>query len=290
MVYRRLTAIRPQDSEGLTGLAEILAVQGDAVTALETVLQSLRISDTADARRIFAEIVKPLRWAGDNRPVRDTMLRAITETWTRPGELSRSVASLIKQRPETGACIARAAKEWPRVLTAQELFGAEGPSALARDELLCAMLVSMQNTDVEIERFLTMARRSLLEAAVGDDSDDAGMEFYAALARQCFINEYVFFCDDGEIDRAAALRDALAAALDLGTTVPVPHLLAVASYFPLGVHFRRRKVAGHAMARADCRPFDATAARTAGGGASASGHSEIDWDQECGFAAEPAAI
>ncbi len=232
-VYRRLTVIRPQDSEGLNGLAETLAIQGDAVMALETVLQSLRIRDTMDARRIFVEIVKPLRWTGDNAQLRDTMLRAITETWVRPRELSRSVASLIKQRPETGACIARAAKEWPRALTAPELFGPGGPSALARDALLCAMLVSAQNTDIDIERFFTMARRSLLEAAAGNDNDDAAMEFHAALARQCFINDYVFFCDEGEIDRAAGLRDALVAALDLGAPVPVPHLLAVASYFPL---------------------------------------------------------
>jgi SAM-dependent methyltransferase len=95
------------------------------------------------------------------------------------------------------------------------------------------MLVSAQNTDLEIERFLTMARRSLLDAAAGNDADDAGMEFKAALARQCFINDYVFFCDEAEIDRAARLRDALATALDLGTPVSVPLLLAVACYFPL---------------------------------------------------------
>jgi len=95
------------------------------------------------------------------------------------------------------------------------------------------MLVSTQNTDVEIERLLTMARRSLLEGAVGSGADDASIEFYAVLARQCFINEYVFFCGDDEMGRAAKLRDATAAALGLGTTIPVLHLLAVASYFPL---------------------------------------------------------
>ncbi len=162
-VYRRLTVIRPRDCEGLNGLAEILAIQGDAATALETVLQSLHIGDTLDAKRIFAEIVKPLRWSGDNRQVREVMLRAIAETWARPSELCRSAAGLIKHGAETGACISRAAKEWPRALTVLELFGPRGASALARDELFCAMLVSTQNTDVEIERFLTMARRLLLD-------------------------------------------------------------------------------------------------------------------------------
>ncbi len=59
------------------------------------------------------------------------------------------------------------------------------------------------------------------------------MEFHAALARQCFINEYVFPCEEGEFIRAAELRDALATALGLGMPVPVPLLLAVACYFPL---------------------------------------------------------
>ena len=237
-VYRRLTAIGPDACEGLNGLAEMLAIRGDAVAALEAVLTSLRIRDTRDARRIFVEIVGPLRWTGGNAPVpsvqlRDTMLRAIAETWARPGELSHSAASLIKQGARTGACIARAAKAWPQALTAPELFGPEGPSAVSRDALLCALLVSAQNTDVEIERFLTMARRSLLGAAADNKVDDGGIEFYAALARQCFINEYVFSCGREEMTGAVALRDAMAAALDLGAPISVPHLLTVASYFPL---------------------------------------------------------
>lgn len=231
--YRRLIAIKPQDSEGLNGLAELSAIQGDIVAALETVLRSLRIGDTMDARRVFVEIVKPLRWTANNDELRGMMLRALTETWARPSELSHSVASLIKQGTETGACIARAAKAWPRILTAPDLFGPEGTAALARDALLSAMLVAAPNTDVEIERFLTMARRSLLGAVLANDMDGAGVEFYATLARQCFINEYVFFCDETEFCQAAALRDALAAALELGAPVSVPHLLAVACYFPL---------------------------------------------------------
>ena len=231
--YRRLTAISPQDTEGLNGLAEMLAAQGDAVAALDAILKSLRIRDASDAKRIFAKIVKPMRWAGDDMQLRDMMRRAIIETWARPVELSRSAASLIKQGLGTGACISRAAKAWPRMLAVPELFGPEGPSALARDELLCAMLVSAQNTDIEIERLLTMARHSLLEELPDHGVDDLSIEFYAALARQCFINEYTFFCDEGEIDRAARLRDAMATALDRGTPISVSLLLAVASYFPL---------------------------------------------------------
>jgi Flp pilus assembly protein TadD/2-polyprenyl-3-methyl-5-hydroxy-6-metoxy-1,4-benzoquinol methylase len=237
-VYRRLTEAWPQDCEGLNGLAEILAVQGDAVAGLQIVLRSLRICDTITGRQVFVNITEPLRWSDGNAPVpgaelRDTMRRAITETWARPADLFRSAAGLIKRGAGTGACITRAVTAWPRVLMATELFGPEGPAALARDELLCALLVSAQNTDIEIERFLTMARRALLDAAMNDDRDESGIAFYGALARQCFINEYVFYCGEDEIGRARELREAVTAALGREAPVPILQLLAVASYFPL---------------------------------------------------------
>jgi 2-polyprenyl-3-methyl-5-hydroxy-6-metoxy-1,4-benzoquinol methylase len=225
--------IRPEDIDGLNGLACVLAARGDTARALETILQSLRIKETTSAKRIFVDIVKQLRWTSDNREARHAMARALTEAWVRPGELTGTSASLIKQSAHIGACVARAAKAWPRPLSASELFGPSGPKVLADDSLLSALLVSAQNTDVELERFLTMARRLLLEAAAGDDAGDVGLEFYTALARQCFINEYVFFRSEEEIHRAGELRDALAAALETGTPISSLRLLAVAAYFPL---------------------------------------------------------
>jgi len=233
-VYQQLLQINSRDSDALIGLAEALAAQGDTMTALETILQSLRRKDTAKAKQIFVEIAGPLRWAHDDHQVRKMMVRALMEPWARPAELARSCASLIKQKVQTGECVSRAAQAWPRPLPATELLGPNGPSVLADDELLRAYLVSTQNTDVELERFLTMARRLLLfDAAASDSVDDAGLEFFAALARQCFINDYVFFHAEDEIQQASRLRDALAAALESGTSISVMRLLAVAAYFPL---------------------------------------------------------
>ena len=97
-----------------------------------------------------------------------------------------TAASLIKQGAHIGAGVARATQAWPRSLPAPELFGPSGPAVLADDGLLLALLVSAQNTDVELERFLTMARRLLLEAAARDDADDGAIGFYAALALPVF--------------------------------------------------------------------------------------------------------
>ncbi|HXS05455.1 MAG TPA: tetratricopeptide repeat protein [Rhizomicrobium sp.] len=231
--YRQLVQIAPENNEGLIGLAYALAMQGDAKGALKTILQSLRIKETSNAKRVFVSIVKQPGWTDENGEVRRLMTRAIHEPWVRPNELAHSSANLIKQAAQTGACVARAVRAWPQSLPASELFGPDGAGALAADELLLALLVSAQNTDIELERFLTLARRALLEAAMDDDAGETGLEFYAALARQCFINEYVFFHGEEEIRQANALRDGLAAALDAETPISPLRLLTVAVYFPL---------------------------------------------------------
>ena len=90
---------------------------------------------------------------------------------------------------------------------------------------------------IEFERFLTCARHALLETASSkqapDPSDVAALQFYAALSRQCFVNEYIFDCDDRERIAAAACRTKLLALLDANAVVPPFLLLAVAAYFPL---------------------------------------------------------
>jgi len=232
-VYGQLVHIAPGDIDGWNGLARVLAAKGDVVRARETILRSLRIRETAGARRIFVDIVKASRWTNDNSEARGMMARALTEPWARPSELTSSAAQLIRQNAQIGAATSRAVQAWPASLPAAELFGPSGAAALANDRLLLALLVSAQNTDVELERFLTMARRVLLEAAAHDATDDGALPFFAALTRQCFINEYVFSHDEEEIRRASALRDGLMAALETGTPISALRLLAVAAYFPL---------------------------------------------------------
>ena len=214
-VYRQLLQIKPDDVGGLNGLASVQVARGDAARALETILQALQIKETAQAKRTFVNIVTQLHWTNDNVQVRHMMARALTEPWARPSELAHTAAALVKQRKPIGDSVARAVQAWPRPLAAPELFGSGGLEALAADELLLALLGSAQNTDVELERFLTMARRVLLETVEREGADGQGLDFYAALALQCFVNEYVFFHGVGESHRAGVLRDALTDALEL---------------------------------------------------------------------------
>ncbi len=235
--YLRALEINPDYAEALNNLALMLNAQGKAIMALHVIKQSLRIKETAEARNVFVACVKHIRLTRDDSEIRIDMTRALTEPWGRPDDLARISIDLVKLNPEIEGCIARAAAAWPLRLPVRDLFGSNGLTILAADPLLCALLVSAPTCDLELERFLTMARRAMLQTAAGMTASDAeigtALSFYSALARQCFINEYVFPHTDDEIQEAGNLRDSLVTALEAGTQAPSLWPVAVAAYFPL---------------------------------------------------------
>lgn len=234
---RRAVEIKPDFDMALNNLALVFNAQGKAMTALNTVCRSLRIRETANAKRIFVDCLVHLRLKLVGSDVRVTLVRALSEPWGRPSDLAPSCIYLLKHDPHIGEAVARVAQAWPRRLAAQDLFGPQGIAAVAADPLLCALLDSAPICDIELERFLTMARHALLSVATGERTcggvDDAVLNFYGALARQCFINEYVFAWTDEEAKQALSLRDAMAASLKAEAEIPALWPLAVAAYFPL---------------------------------------------------------
>ena len=234
--YRKALKLNPAYSSCLNNLALLRIAQGDAVAALSTIRQSLEIEETADAKRIFTDCMKNYNGRDSDREIHPILTRAMTEPWCRPSKLVRAAVGLIKRSPDVGECISRAASAWPRRLSAQEFYGSNGRAALANDNLLRALLCTVPIADVAMERFLTAARRLILDAAIdkqAPDSESIDLNFYSALVRQCFVNEYVFCHANDEIQKANDLREALIAALKTGTRVPALWLLAVAAYFPL---------------------------------------------------------
>ena len=235
--YLRALDIKPDYPEALNNLALLLNAQGKAAMALHVIKQSLRLKETAEARNVFVSCVKNIRLTHDDNDIRIGVTRALAESWCRPDDLARVSIDLIRLNPEIAGCIARAAATWSERLPAQDLFGPNGIAVLAADPLLCNLLVSSPVCDVELERFLTMARHALLHIAAGTMDPGAGigaaLSFYSALARQCFINEYVFSYTNDEIREAGNLRDSLVTALESGMQAPALWPIAVASYFPL---------------------------------------------------------
>lgn len=189
------------------------------------------------AKAAFARCAARAQFSADDPLVRDTLTAAIAECWTNPHELFAAAVSLIRLDERIAGCVLRANDSWPARPPRATLFGAEGLAALAGARLLHALLEATPVRSIRLERFLSCARHALLEIASRGQAPDAAdmdaLAFYAALTRQCFLNEFVFACPEAEQLAAAECRRRLVELLDAGAAVPPFLLLAVAAYLPL---------------------------------------------------------
>jgi 2-polyprenyl-3-methyl-5-hydroxy-6-metoxy-1,4-benzoquinol methylase len=117
-----------------------------------------------------------------------------------------------------------------------ELLGPQGAAPLADEALFVALLQSKVIHDLELERLLTALRRALLEHAIGTGNtpvDDDALEFFCALAQQCFLNEYVFALADDERALSQQIHAQIAHAIETGAEIAPLDVVVAASYLPL---------------------------------------------------------
>ncbi len=111
--------------------------------------------------------------------------------------MDEKAVSFILQSPVIGSYVSRIAGKWPLPLTNIELFGSESVGPLANDLFLRCAMEAKTLPGMRLEALLGYARAELLRIAgeQGEASDEIGddvVAFACALARQCFINEYVY--------------------------------------------------------------------------------------------------
>jgi tetratricopeptide (TPR) repeat protein/SAM-dependent methyltransferase len=231
--HQRALVIKPGFIMALNNLASALVALGKPTAALSVAQRSLQIEETINAKGILVSCLSRTHGVADVEGLRPLMVRALSEAWGWPSDLARVCIDLVRRDHEIAGCMARAVEAWPRPLSGKALYAADGLAALGADPLLAALLDAAPVCDLEMERFLTMARRALLDAADEMSDADDGLGFYSALARQCFINEYVFAVTAYEACKAGGLRDRLSGALEADAPVAALHLVTVAAYFPL---------------------------------------------------------
>jgi tetratricopeptide (TPR) repeat protein len=238
--YRRAIALKPGYADALCNLGFLLFDLGEIEQALDAARPALDAKENGGAKALFMMCIghsAPAETISDVGALRGNLLRALTEPWGRPTQLAGFVAGVLKQDATIGGCVRRANAAWPSRPSAAELLCAADWSTLGGDPLLICLLESTPVCDIELERFLTALRFILLEAATAASDPsllgDAVLKVACALARQCFVNEYVFALAEGELDRALRLRAALIAGLAAGDPVPPLWLAALASYVPL---------------------------------------------------------
>jgi Tfp pilus assembly protein PilF/SAM-dependent methyltransferase len=229
--FRRALAVNQDGLEARHHLARELFMRGEAAAAVGALAPALDRNGSAETRSIF---VHCLRGLSDDElaAVRAYVLRALTEGWANGGDLEQACIRLIKRAPALSACIDLTGHPEGHG-GSRRTAGMIDLASIMTEPLLLRLLASGRVSDREIERVLTLARRRLLEQAIGDPLDASSLIFFSGLAQQCFLNEYVFAESDAEREAVERLRTSLQADLGSGREVAPQVLIAVAAYRPL---------------------------------------------------------
>jgi tetratricopeptide (TPR) repeat protein len=207
---------------------------GKPEAALAALLRSLDLGETAETRALVIDALRFNDLATRDGRSRDLVERALHEGWVRPHELMSLAIAVMTRDARIKEVIARAAAAWPARLPPAEVLAALRMAALAQDPLFCLILQSAPINIVALERLVTNIRHALLTTNRSDTpADDDLLRLSCSVARQCFINEYVFSLTADEAKRAEELRAALDQALAAGAPCPASWLALVGSYFPL---------------------------------------------------------
>jgi len=234
--FGRAAALKPDFADAWRNLAAVLLEQAQPGPALEAARRAVELTGSEDDKLLFARsaAAAPRDVPDADGALRRTLLRAWSELWSRPHYLAPLTIVLIKGNPTVAAAIARAKRAGLPAL--EELWGPTGLAAPAGDGLLRCLMESTPPADPDLERVLTATRRAVLDLAASGTAnvvEGEALAFCCALARQCFVNEYVFACTHEEEEKARALRDELSAALQSGAPVAPLWPVAVAAYGPL---------------------------------------------------------
>lgn len=230
--FEHVVALKPTQRRAYEDLSRACLAAGQLKGAIATASRALALGETAQTKALFAQCVREALFTADDGRIRKLMLRALSEGWARPRDLSVACISLIKLDPVINGWIEQANSTWPARLPAAELLGSLLVT-MARDRLLGGLLELTPITHLGFERLLTSIRLAMLTTAADVTRDADILGFYCALAQQCYINQYVFSITRDEADQAQRLRESLEQALAAGSRCSEFQLAIVGAYFPL---------------------------------------------------------
>jgi Tfp pilus assembly protein PilF/SAM-dependent methyltransferase len=206
---------------------------------VDRVLAAVRAGGGMAAKTLFVRCVENLTLIPDELDLRAPLIEALAQPWARPSDLLGVATAVLRKSPALRGAVERARQSGPGRVGAAQLFAGVDRAALEGDALLRGLLEATRLADIGIERVLTNLRAIMLDdvtaAAATAATDESALAFHAALARQCYLNDYVWDFTEAELMRAQDLHDRLAAALRAGDEVRPAWLVAVATYFPLAV-------------------------------------------------------
>ncbi len=223
--YRKAVDLDPTLPDARGKLGTLLFELGDQARGLTQIIKSLELApDRIELWQTFARTVS--RLPGSQEPRYSELLeKALKRRGVDPGFLSKAVTNVLDQRYELNSryAVSQATYELSHLLEDKALFD---------DSLLDALLLNTLVTSTGLEFCLSALRRAALLHTEHPLFRDR-LALLAALATQCFYNEFVWTQTNEETDTVAALKERVIAALKQGDEISPFDVCILGSYMAL---------------------------------------------------------
>jgi len=207
--YKAALKLNPHDADLQTDTAIALKLLGRVEDAIRHHTNALRL-EKGENRHFFAlaNTIEGYQTQTSSAEFEDILMRMLASDEITPGGLATPVLSVLMLK-EAFQAVIRHYADWQN---RPDQVDADDIAALQREPLFLRMLHIVPIANAQFEFALTAIRRALLldpPTALADY-----LPFLAALAAQCFNNEYVYVLDQDEraalTKREQAIQDNLA--------------------------------------------------------------------------------
>jgi SAM-dependent methyltransferase/tetratricopeptide (TPR) repeat protein len=200
-----LSAIPPQNKAARAGILANLGRArlrlGSAVEGLSALTEAAILQpDNTEIARALAHNLQHVRTVPGSDTFRIVLLRLLMRSDVDPRALATAVVATLKNDRAFSQVLDRVAQ------TSGEIDPSD-LNALSANTLFMTLLTRAPVPDAAVERALTSLRRRLLLAVASGRRDECApaLGVAVALARQCFLNEYVYGVAAAEADALSAM-------------------------------------------------------------------------------------
>ena len=228
--YRKALAIKPDYAGAYNNLGLVLQDIGEAAEALACLRRAISLNpDNELFWAGYEALLESFSFTSVDDNIWQELLQLLERPGGRPSNITRPIISALHHQPQFAKVLEAAG----RTESSPGICYQEVSEQLSSIPLFLRIIELSPIDDLEIERVLTRLRRALLGEATTEKATEKGLPFSAALALQCFVNEYVFVESDEEFAAVEKIQQRIAKLLNEGRDVP-PHIVAtLGAYRPL---------------------------------------------------------
>jgi tetratricopeptide (TPR) repeat protein/SAM-dependent methyltransferase len=235
--HDKALSINPELSEALAAMGVLLKAQGNLKKALLCMQKALQIQPAEMSYwGQYAEIIKALSTDAIDLVHVPTLLQSFKKENIDPQKLENIAVALICNDAHVKRLLKIANDEVNGQQQIENELSGEHLRALTEMPLLLAVLEDAVITHYPLEKLLTTIRRAALALYLREQNlieDKSLQRFMAALALQCFMNEYIYSVTTEEKIWQSTLQKMIAASMESKENYAINALMLLGMYQPL---------------------------------------------------------